>query len=224
MQPVPHPTRPAGSWLSTFVRPAGSRLNTLGAVLVGGASRRFGSDKASADWNGGSLLDNALGVLANSGVRHLVYVGGEPRNGVAHEARHVADLPDIEPCALRGVLTALDDAAHQRNRAESLDAVVMLACDIPLVSPHTVLRIAAALGSSDAAVASGDRNHWSCLALRTSTLPAMRTAYDRGVRALHEVCSELNLARVTVDEREFVNVNDPTTLSQLITERSQLGE
>lgn len=224
MQPVPHPIGPSGSRLNILVRPAGSRLNILGAVLVGGASRRFGSDKASAEWNGRSLLDHALGVLAEGGVRHLVYVGGEPRGGVAHEARHVADLPNIEPCALRGVLTALDYAAPQRDLAEPPDAVMMLACDVPLVSPLTIHRIAGALGTFDAAVASGERDHWSCLALRTSTLPAIRVAYDRGVRALHEVCSELSLARVVVDEREFVNVNDPTTLSQLITEQSRPRE
>ena len=59
---------------------------TLGAVLVGGASSRFGSDKASAHYQGRTMLDNALDVLSAAGLQHLAYVGGAPRDTTRHAA------------------------------------------------------------------------------------------------------------------------------------------
>ncbi|MFM7524978.1 MAG: NTP transferase domain-containing protein, partial [Actinomycetota bacterium] len=59
------------------MRPPRSRLSAarqhstkfaLGAVLVGGASRRFGSDKAAAQFRGRTLLDTALLTLGGVGL------------------------------------------------------------------------------------------------------------------------------------------------------------
>ena len=77
-------------------------------MLVGGASSRFGSDKASAHYQGRTMLDNALDVLSAAGLQHLTYVGGAPRD-TTPRATHIPDiasLPD-ERCALRGVVSAL---------------------------------------------------------------------------------------------------------------------
>ena len=47
----------------------------LGAVLVGGRSSRFGSDKAQARWNGRALRDHAAAAIAGH-VDAVVAVGG----------------------------------------------------------------------------------------------------------------------------------------------------
>jgi molybdopterin-guanine dinucleotide biosynthesis protein A len=167
-----------------------------------------------------SLLDNALHTLASSGVSDLAYVGGSPRSQVAMQALHLPDLPEIDASAMRGVLTALHYAHESRGDFRRFDGVMMLACDVPLVTPQTIQRIVRALDTGDAAVARGDHDHWSCLALRVGTYPIVCAAYDRGVRALHTMCSELDLIRVPIEERELANANDQATFTRLITEQS----
>lgn len=107
---------------------------------------------------------------------------------------------------------------------------MMLACDVPLVSSETVMRIVASLdpaaddgvgasvdASVDAAVASATRLHWSCIAVRTSAFAALQAALGRHEYAMHRAFANLRVREVPVDEREFVNVNTKEDLASLIT-------
>jgi len=192
-------------------------------VLVGGASSRFGSDKASAHYQGRTLLDHALEVLSAAGLRQLAYVGGAPRdtarhstNQVTRRATHVPDLssPSDERCALRGVVSALHAVSPPLQQA------VVIACDLPLLRAQTIVRLIAALDESEAAVAHGEQDHWSCVALRISALPHLEESLARGRRAMHDVCAELQLVRVHVDEFEFANVNTRSALDEVITKHA----
>lgn len=204
------------------MRPTRTRLSnhTLGVVLVGGASRRFGSDKASATFRGQSLLNRALSTLQGAGITHLAYVGGDAREGVVANATHISDLPDVEQCTLRGVVAALQHASPHWQR------VMMLACDVPLISSATVTRVLASLDDGiddgadehvDAAVASATRVHWSCIAVRTSALSTLQAALHRHEYAMHRAFTNLQVREVPVDDREFVNVNTREDLAALIT-------
>lgn len=97
----------------------------LGAVLTGGRSSRFGSDKAMAMLGGLPLVERAASVLAPH-VGEVVTVGGPPRDGLAHVPDRPA--PDLGP--LGGLAGAL---AHAE--ACGFDAVLTIACDTPAVSP-----------------------------------------------------------------------------------------
>ena len=206
------------------MRPARTRLidDVLGVVLVGGASSRFGSDKASASFRGRPLMHHALHTLQRAGLAHLAYVGGQPRAGLELVAAHVADLPDTPQCTLRGVVAALQHAAPRWSR------VMLLACDVPLASSDTVSRVLSALGSDadhssddtqlDAAVARGERDHWSCIAVRSAALERLRVSLRDGERAMHRAFAPLRVCRVPVDEREFANVNTRDDLAKLITD------
>lgn len=212
------------------MRPARTRLSnhTLGVVLVGGASRRFGSDKASATFRGQSLLNRALSTLQGAGITHLAYVGGDARGGVVANATHISDLLDVEQCTLRGVVAALQHASPHWQH------VMMLACDVPLIRSATVTRVLASLDGDvydgvddvvddgvhegvDAAVASATRTHWSCIAVRTSALETLLAALHRHEYAMHRAFTNLQLRQVRVEEREFVNVNTREDLAALIT-------
>lgn len=208
------------------MRPTRTRLSnhTLGVVLVGGASRRFGSDKASATFRGQSLLNRALSTLQGAGITHLAYVGGDAREGVVANATHITDLLDVEQCTLRGVVAALQHASPHWQR------VMMLACDVPLISNATVTRVLASLDDGaddgvddgadervDAAVASATRVHWSCIAVRTSALSTLQAALHRHEYAMHRAFTNLQVREVPVDDREFVNVNTREDLAALIT-------
>jgi len=87
----------------------------LGAVLVGGRSSRFGSDKAAARLGDAALRDHAIRLVAPFAAETML-VGGP-------------DLPDLPRPGLGplgGIAAALDHAA-----GHGFDAVLTIACDMP---------------------------------------------------------------------------------------------
>lgn len=90
----------------------------LGAVLAGGLSRRFGSDKALAELNGHTLIALAVDALAGL-CEHVVVVGRETAPAPA--------LPDW-PRADMGPLAGLAAALHYA-RDEGYEAVLSCGVD-----------------------------------------------------------------------------------------------
>lgn len=96
----------------------------LGAVLAGGRSSRFGSDKAMAEWNGRTLAGHAAALMAQH-VDAVVIVGQEGG---------VPDLPAPGLGPLGGIAGALDHAAGR-----GFASVLTIGCDMPRV-PAELLR------------------------------------------------------------------------------------
>jgi molybdopterin-guanine dinucleotide biosynthesis protein A len=90
----------------------------LGAVLAGGKSMRFGSDKAVAQVNGRALIDHVAHALDGQ-TAQLVVVGRE-HPGV----RGIADQPGPDLGPLAGLAAALLEA-----RTLGLSAVLTAPCD-----------------------------------------------------------------------------------------------
>lgn len=195
-------------------------MTTLGAVLVGGASKRFGSNKADAQFDGVTLLGHQLNILRGVPVDCLAYVGGERRLAVDQLADHVDDaivgVDTTERSSLLGILAALTSAGDR-----GCESAIILGCDVPLVKRHTLQQLVAALSdgvsSLDVAVASSgaDRDHWSIMAANVSALAPLRAAYERGERAVHRAVSTMRVARWRVNEDEAVNINDRRTLTDI---------
>jgi molybdopterin-guanine dinucleotide biosynthesis protein A len=191
----------------------------LGAVLVGGASTRFGSDKAAVMIGQRTMLQQQLATLAAAGVVERVYVGGEPRTEPSN-ARHLVDeYPGEGP--LGAIITTTAEAVRRSNNTHTIDTVIVLAVDVPLVRPSTIERLVAAVAAHDAAVAYGERDHWSCLAIRTAAHSALHAAFAGGERAVHRAFASLRVARVTCSEAELRNVNDLATLNQITAQRDE---
>ena len=195
----------------------------LGAVLVGGKSQRFGSDKADAQFAGVSLLTHQLNLLRSVPVDRLAYVGGDLRitvdPSVSYASDAIADVDTSERSSLLGILAALSFA-----RNKECDSAIILGCDVPLVTRETLQQLVAALSESassfDVAVASSgaERDHWSIMAANISALAQLRAAYEHGQRAVHRAVATLRVARVVVDEDEAVNINDQTALADIATD------
>lgn len=185
-------------------------------MLVGGASRRFGSDKALAQLAGRSLVVRALDTLREAGVDRLVYVGGDPRSNITADVRHVPDRRDGERCALRGVLTALEFARGAEFGTECPTHVVIIGCDLPMLKADSIRRMITEMGDHDASVAFGERDHWSCLAARPTIVTQLCDSFSRGERALHRVFETVRLARIAMDEHELVNINEVSDLAGII--------
>lgn len=112
--------------------PSGSRMAAVtGAVLLGGASSRMGHDKAAVELGGVAAATRAARLLDALCVRVLL-VGGEAPEGAPGE--RVADL-DGPQCALRGLVGALEAATTEQ--------VLVLATDLPLMTPELLLALVA---------------------------------------------------------------------------------
>jgi molybdenum cofactor guanylyltransferase len=90
----------------------------IGVVLAGGASTRFGSDKAAALYEGKALIEHAAEQLRPH-VSTLL-VAGRSWSGLVS----VADCPEPGLGPLGGLCGALDYAARQGE-----DAVLSIGCD-----------------------------------------------------------------------------------------------
>ena len=111
----------------------------LGAVLAGGQSSRFGSDKALALFEGRTLLDHAVAAL--TGLCDAVVV-------VGRETAPMPVLPD-RPRAGMGPLGGLAAALHHAGE-QGFEAV--LSCAVDSLGLDAALR--AALGSAPAYIES----------------------------------------------------------------------
>lgn len=92
----------------------------LGAVLAGGASRRFGSDKALALVDGRALIDHVIAALVPQ-CDALVIVGRCHGDWAA-----LTDRPE----GGEGPLAALNAALHHAA-AQGFGAVMSVPCDMP---------------------------------------------------------------------------------------------
>lgn len=106
----------------------------LGAVLAGGRSRRFGSDKALAMLDGRRLIDRVADDL-------LVQVDAVVICGRAAHNEHLC-LPD-RPAPDLGPLGGLN-AALRHARDHGYRAVVSVPCDMPGLPADLVVRLCAA--------------------------------------------------------------------------------
>lgn len=107
----------------------------IGAVLAGGRSRRFGSDKALAEWRDKPLIEHAIAALAPWCAR-VVVVG---RDWPGSDACPDRPAPGLGPLGgIAGALRAARDSGY--------GAALTIACDTPVL-PATVARDLCAGGS-----------------------------------------------------------------------------
>ena len=101
--------------------------DVAGALLLGGASKRMGSDKAQRTF-GGEVIATRLARMLDDLFEEVLLVGGEaPPEAPGHR------VPDPEGprCALRGLVGALDAARAPR--------VMVLATDLVGLTPELML-------------------------------------------------------------------------------------
>lgn len=174
-------------------------MRLLGAVLAGGRSSRFGSDKALAMMaDGRTLLDHASTALARS-VENVVICGRAAEDGTGLADRPAADM---------GPLGGLNAALHYAL-ANGYDAVLTTGCDIPFYPDG----LAEALVGTGAAILKGQQLVGFWPAGLAPELDA-HLAEDNN-RSIYGWVDRIG-ARV-VDRPEFLlpNINRPEDLAQL---------
>jgi molybdopterin-guanine dinucleotide biosynthesis protein A len=171
----------------------------VGYVLAGGASSRFGNDKALADLGGKSVLERTLELFRASGVREAFIVGPKGKYG-RFGARCVKDKwPGEGP--LGGIITALHNAEVDKY---GYRWCLILSCDMPfLTSEWLRFLIERALQSGAEAVVPKSTRGWEplCACWRVSTIGTIRPLFEAGTRKVTEA---LNALRVEVlDEKDW---------------------
>ncbi|MFZ4689683.1 MAG: molybdenum cofactor guanylyltransferase [Polymorphobacter sp.] len=167
-------------------------MKILGAVLAGGASSRFGSDKALALFAGKPLIDHAIAALAPQ-VESLVIVGRDwPGFG------RVDDLPATGLGPLGGLCGALTHAA-----AHGFDAVLCVPCDTLGLPPDLAARL-----SPGPAVAKDQRSIglWPA-ALGPALLARLASGGSRAIHVWAAACEARD-----VDCGALHNINTPDDL------------
>lgn len=165
-------------------------MRVLGAVLAGGQSRRFGSDKAEALLDGERLIDRVVAALGPQ-VDAVILCGRAP------------GLPD-RPAGGLGPLAGLNAALHHA-RAHGFDAVLSVPCDAPYL-PHDLLAI---LGDGPAFLADQPViGIWP--AALADRLDAQLRGDDRSLRCWGRTAGAMPRTALPI-----ANINTPADLSAL---------
>jgi molybdopterin-guanine dinucleotide biosynthesis protein A len=175
-----------------------SRQGVAGALLVGGASRRFGSPKALARYEGETLAERGHRILAEA-FDEVVVVGKEA-DGLRLPFPVLDDGSDVR-AAIVGVAAAL--------RLTEAEVVVVLPTDMPFITSELVVTLADACTEAEAAVPQTGPLPG---AYRRSALAVLERRIAEGDLALHRACEELEARVVQSDEEALRNVNTQADL------------
>ncbi len=124
------------------------------AVLAGGGSVRMGTDKAMVEFEGETLLARITGAAMAAGLPVWIIGRSADDTGIA-EMEDVVAIPDEAPGLgpLGGLATAL------RRAADTIE-VLLVPCDLPLITPAAFQWLASLAKSEKTAAADGIVAAW----------------------------------------------------------------
>lgn len=176
-----------------------ARRALTGVLLVGGASRRFGSPKALAELQGETLAERAWRVLGVACAERIAV--GKRADGLELPFPIVDDGSKVR-APLAGIVAGLRAAANE--------VCLVLPVDCPLVTTAALRALADAC--ADAAVPQTGPLPG---AFRRSALPVLERRLAAEELCLKGALHELETAVVELDPALLVNVNTPDELRSL---------
>lgn len=174
-------------------------------VLVGGASQRMGTDKASLVVGGESMLAHAERVLQACGISEIAVAGGP-------------GVPDPDGSRERqGPLAGIVGGWRHLRAAtpsDELGAVVVLACDLPAITTTVVKTLvgASALSAHGAIAHDGERVQPLIAAYRPVSLDLLESAFEKGERSVRRCFTDWDLHAVPFDPLLLADADYPEDL------------
>jgi molybdopterin-guanine dinucleotide biosynthesis protein A len=165
-----------------------------GVLLVGGASRRFGSPKALARLGDETLADRGLRVLGEACDEVLV-VG--KRGELPFDV--IDDGTDVR-APIAGVVAGLRAAAH--------DVAVFVPVDCPWITPDVIRALGDACRDVAVPQTGPLPGAWA-----KSALPLLEQRLATGPLALYRAYDELDVATVELDPAVVADVDTPADLT-----------
>jgi molybdopterin-guanine dinucleotide biosynthesis protein A len=170
-----------------------------GVLLVGGASTRFGSPKALAQFDGETLADRAWRLLGEACDERIAV--GKLEDGLALPFDLLDDGTAVR-APIVGVIAGLRAARH--------DLAVVIPVDLPMLTVAALHELAAAC--RDVAMPpSGPLPG----AYRSTALPELERALADERLALRAAIGDLDVAIVDLDAALLLNVNTPKDVQRL---------
>lgn len=170
-----------------------SGSNVAGYVLAGGASSRFGGDKAFAKLGGIPMLEYMIDLLIKV-TGDAFIVGGTREQHQGFDVDIIADRwPREGP--LGGIVTALEVSAKSPGKPKWN---LVVSCDMPFLTAEWLRFLAERAAKSDAQVVVPHSAHGPeplCACWRTDALETLQAAFERGVR---KVTQGISLLRAEV--------------------------
>ena len=187
-------------------------VQVAGLVLLGGASRRMGQNKALLMVDGVSIIQRVLDALEPFCSETLL-VGNDAE---PYQHLDLPIIPDVEPGLgpLMGLYSGLLATNDELN--------LLLACDMPFASTALLSHLLASSGGFDVVIPRTENGlHPLCAVYRRSTcLPAIRTALDAHSRRVISFFDQVRVREVGPDELRLfdpdslMNVNTPEDLAR----------
>ncbi|MHA2359638.1 MAG: molybdenum cofactor guanylyltransferase [Candidatus Thorarchaeota archaeon] len=194
--------------------------NVTVAILAGGTSKRFGSEKAVADFRGQPLITHMVDVARKLSSEIMIVVSddsqAEKLQEVVSNVRIVVDPPSDTKCALAGAITAFEYTLTSH--------VLLLPVDTPLANTE-LLRMLMRMSPGHGAVVpswpSGyieplhsvylaEHAYFHGLKVMEKDLHKMRDLLDRLQSVLY--VSTETLKQFDSDLSTFTNINTPKDL------------
>ena len=191
-----------------------------GFVQAGGASTRFGSDKALAEFKGKTLLQRTGELLAGACNDVHVVAPFSKYDGVAWPV--ISDRwPGEGP--LGGILTARLYISNEKGTDHTVAThswAVVLSCDMPFLTADFIGYLLQRAAESRARVVVPESNNGLeplCACWRVDSLSGVQATFGAGVRRVSEamgrlpieVLDESTWKRFDSDGRLFWNMNTP---------------
>jgi molybdopterin-guanine dinucleotide biosynthesis protein A len=151
--------------------------------MAGGASSRFGRDKALAEVGGMPMIARMIELLQR--VAKKVAIVGPPEKYANFGIEIVRDRWAGEG-PLGGIITALEDAAPSASRPEWN---LILSCDMPFLTREWLVFLSERAAKSKAQVVlphSPSGPEPLCACWQTSAAAKLRSGFERGVRKVTE--------------------------------------
>jgi molybdenum cofactor guanylyltransferase len=180
---------------------------TSTVILAGGRGTRIGGDKALQLLQGRPLLDWVLQAVRAQSDEVLISTNGDLLRYARPGCRLVADRMAGYAGPLAGVQAALLQA--------SCAWLASVPCDAPFLPRDLIVRLQAALGDAEAAVAVAEGKRQPAIALyRRSVLPQLESRLAGGGRKVTQWQDSLRLAEVPfANAAQFINLNSAPELA-----------
>jgi molybdenum cofactor guanylyltransferase len=192
------------------------RINATGYILVGGASSRFGRDKALTEIAGKTMVARMAETL-----RELLLDSSLVGDPMKYGNLAKKCVPDLWPSEgpLGGILTALQRTASL-SAMETSAYNLILSCDMPFLNALWLEELLSRAFASDAQVVvpqSSSGLEPLCSVWRTEALHDVQREFDAGVRKVTQAMKRLTIEvldesvwkRFDKNGRLFWNMNTP---------------
>ena len=191
---------------------------TMGVLLAGGESRRFGKPKAFADYNGRKFWHYSMEVLKETTEQQII-ISNQELQMRFHEETCIKVLTDDRKFEGDGPKAGI----YSAMKNEVSEWFVILSCDIPLISADIIHNLLTLAGSDKKIIIPKieGKIHPLVGVYHHSLFPLIERQLENHDRKMMTLFNQVNVLYVTeeelqVDPKIFSNINSPKDYGMLL--------